>query len=72
MMALVNICPDVPDDWAGGRSETARLLGIDPKTLDRYTSIGKRDGGIGWRPRRTGKGKTFLGKDIKRFWHSYR
>lgn len=71
-MNLVNVCPDIPDGWRGGRSETARILGIDPKTLDSKAILGKRNGGIGWVPNKSGRGKTFIGKEIKRFWRDYR
>ncbi len=69
-MNLVNVCPDIPDNWEGGRSDTARLLGIDPKTLDSKAALGSRAGGIGWRPGK--RGKKFIGKEIKRFWREYR
>lgn len=36
-MNLRNTCPDIPDDWKGGISETSRLLGIDRKTVRKYT-----------------------------------
>lgn len=71
-MNLVNVCPDIPDGWRGTRAETARLLGIDPKTLDNKAALGKRFGGIDWLPSRSGRGKTFVGKEIKRFWKDYR
>lgn len=69
-MNLVNVCPDIPDDWRGGRADTARILGIDPKTLDRRAEQGKRNGGIDWTPGK--RGKIFAGKEIKRFWREYR
>lgn len=71
-MPLVNICPDIPDAWRGGRSDTARVLGIDPKTLDFKATLGRRNGGIDWTPNKSGRGKTFTGKEIKRFWRDYR
>ena len=69
-MNLVNTCPDIPDDWRGGRSETARILGLDPKTLDSKAALGKRNNGIDWLPGK--RGKIFTGKEIKRFWREYR
>lgn len=36
-MNLRKTCPDIPDDWKGGISETSRLLGIDRKTVRKYT-----------------------------------
>lgn len=71
-MSLVNICPDIPDDWRGNRADTARVLGIDPKTLDTKAILGKRNGGIDWHPNKSGRGKIFTGKEIKRFWREYR
>lgn len=71
-MNLVNICPCIPDGWRGGRSETSRILGIEPKTLDKNARLGKRNGGIDWIPNKNGRGKTFIGKEIKRFWREYR
>lgn len=67
-------CPDIPDDWKGGMSDTQRVLGepgkpIDYKTLDKYTKLTKRNGGIGWFPGKKGR-KVFFGKEIKRFWLS--
>lgn len=70
-MNLVNVCPDIPDSWRGGRKETAAILGISERTLDRYAAMG-RHGGIEWKPNMMGRGKTFTGKDIKRFWMRYR
>lgn len=70
-MKLANVCPDIPDDWRGGRAETARILGgISPKTLDRKADLGKRKGGIDWLPGK--RGRIFLGKEVKRFWREYR
>lgn len=69
---MVNTCPDIPDSWRGNRAETSRVLGIDPKTLDNKALLGKRYGGIDWKPNKSGRGKTFTGKEIKRFWLAYR
>lgn len=69
-MKMVNVCPDIPDGWRGGRSETARILGISLRTLDVKATLGRRGGGIDWLPGR--RGKVFTGKEIKRFWREYR
>lgn len=69
-MNLVNVCPEIPDGWRGNRADTARILGIDPKTLDKKAILGRRNGGIGWLPGK--RGKIFTGKEIKRFWREYR
>lgn len=69
-MNMVNVCPGIPDDWRGGRAETARILGISQKTLDRKAALGKRQGGIDWIPGK--RGKIFTGKEVKRFWREYR
>lgn len=63
-------CPDIPDGWRGGRSHTAKLLGIDPKTLDRYVKLGKNNGGISATITSDGR-KKFLGSEIKRFWNTH-
>lgn len=64
---MVNVCPDIPDDWSGGRTATAKILGIDPKTLDDRVARGPRNGGIGYSVGKNGK-KKFSGREIKRFW----
>lgn len=69
-MSLTNVCPDIPDNWRGSRADTARILGIDPKTLDDRAKRGKRNGGIDWIPGK--RGKIFTGKEVKRFWREYR
>ncbi len=69
-MNLVNICPDIPDDWCGGRAETSRVLGISLRTLDRKAALGRRCRGIDWIPGK--RGKIFSGKEVKRFWREYR
>lgn len=66
-MSPENSCPDIPDTWKGGRSATAKILGIDPKTLDKYSLLGKKNGGIDWSLGKTGR-KQFSGKEVKRFW----
>lgn len=68
-MRLVPECPAISDRWKGGMSETARLLGIDRKTLRKYAELGKRQGGIDWKISMDGR-KKFLGKEIKRFWQT--
>lgn len=42
-MKVVNLCPNIPDNWKGTRAESARLLGINPKTLDKYIRIAEQD-----------------------------
>lgn len=59
-------CPDIADKWRGGRSETARILGIDPKTLDKYVRFGR----IRCESNQDGR-KWFFGREIKRFWNEY-
>lgn len=71
-MGMVNNCPDISDEWRGNRADTARVLGIDPKTLDYKAHLGRRNGGIDWHPNKSGRGKTFTGKEIKRFWRENR
>lgn len=63
-------CPNIPDRWKGGRSQTAKVLGIDPKTLDKYAGLSKKDGGIGYLITQSGR-KKFEGREIKRFWASH-
>lgn len=62
--------PDIPDSWKGGVSATRKILGGDKPiswmTLDKYAKLGKRYGGIDWRPGK--RGRIFTGKEIKRFW----
>lgn len=69
-MNLVNTCPDIPDDWKGGITEVAKILGLDRKTLRRYADKGRKRGGIDWIPGKNGR-KQFSGKDVKIFWHSF-
>lgn len=69
-MNLVKTCPDIPDNWKGGISDTAKVLGISPDTLRKYADLGKYNGGIDWRPTKAGR-RVFIGKEIKRFWHDY-
>lgn len=69
-MKLVKTCPDIPDDWKGGVTEVASLLGMSRTTLLDKCSKKKRDGGIVWGTGRGGR-KVFTGKEVKRFWKSY-
>ena len=69
-MNLVNVCPDIPDRWVGGCSDVARLLCIDRKTVCKYAALGKRNGGIDWRPGR--RGRVFTGKEVKRLFNILR
>jgi len=66
---MVPICPEIADAWRGGASETARVLGVDRKTLRRYADMGRRAGGIDWKPGK--RGRVFYGKEIKRFWRAW-
>ncbi len=68
-MNLVKTCPDIPDDWKGGMSDTCKLLGISWKTLDKYAKLDNRRGGIRWKPR-NGR-RLFSGREIKRFWNDF-
>lgn len=75
-MNLTKTCPDIPDNWRGNITDTCKVLGdnkpLDRGTLKKYAMLGKRHGGIDWRPKLGGKqGMIFTGKEIKRFWHSY-
>lgn len=70
-MNLVNICPDIPDDWRGGVVKTSKILGIDAKTLNKYAALGRRNGGIDWYISRKNGRKVFRGKDIKKFWREF-
>lgn len=67
---MTNILPNIPDEWRGSRVETAKILNISLRTLDRKAKIKKRDGGIEWLPGK--RGKIFTGKEIKRFWRECR
>ena len=67
---MTTTCPDIPDNWRGNRAQTARILQIDPTTLDVKAKLGRRCGGIDWIPKKTGRGKLFTGKEIKRFWNA--
>jgi len=69
-MNLVNVCPDIPDNWKGGMSDVCVLLGITWKTLDKYAKLGKGRGGIDWKPSKNGR-KQFSGREIKRFWNEF-
>ena len=69
-MCIVRICPEIPDCWKGGLSATARVLGLHPDTVRKYANLGKRRGGIDWRPSKNGR-MLFTGKEVKRFWYDY-
>lgn len=70
-MNLVNVCPDIPDNWIGGVADVCRELGgISRRTVDKYASLGKRNGGIDWRPGK--RGKIFTGREVKRLWQILR
>ena len=69
-MNMVNVCPDIPDDWRGGIAEVVRVLGVSRSTVIRKAQLGRRHGGLDWTPGK--RGKTFTGKELKRFWREYR
>lgn len=66
-MNLVNVCPDIPDNWKGGMSAAAKVLGLCENSLRKYAMLGRRGGGIDWKPSKSGR-KQFSGREIKRFW----
>lgn len=73
-MNLRDTCPDIPDNWRGGVSATCRVLGGDrplsANTLRKWARLGRRGGGIDWRP--SGRGSMiFSGKEVKRFWREH-
>lgn len=68
---LVNVCPDIPDDWRGGVADVARILGICPDTVAKYAKLGRRHRGLDWKPSMSGR-KQFTGREVKRFWNNIR
>lgn len=75
-MNLAKTCPDIPDNWRGNIADTCRVLGgekpLSRDTLKKYALLGRREGGIDWKPKRGLKsGMTFSGKEVKRFWMNY-
>lgn len=66
-MSLVNVCPDIPDNWKGGVTDAGRVLGVSSETIRRAANKGRRNGGMDWIVGRNGR-KQFSGKEIKRFW----
>ncbi len=69
-MSLVNICPDIPDNWRGGVMDVSKVLGLSRESIRKAAILGKSDGGIDWIPGKNGR-KWFTGKEVKRFWRSY-
>lgn len=73
-MNLTKTCPDIPDSWKGNTADTCRVLGdgkpLSGNTLRKYARLGRRGGGLDWKPSKGGK-MMFSGKEVKRFWHSY-
>lgn len=69
-MNLVNICPDIPDNWRGGISDVSKVLGLSMATISRAANKGRLNGGLDWFPGKNGR-KRFTGKEVKRFWRSY-
>ena len=68
-MAIVNVCPKIPDDWRGSLQQAARILGMATSTLYLKAELGRRNGGIDWKPGK--RGKVVTGREIKRFWLNY-
>lgn len=66
---ITNICPDIPDNWRGGRSATAKILGISVKTLDRHSAIGRYHRGIRYTINPRNGRRVYTGKEIKKFWY---
>lgn len=67
-MNLVNICPDIPDAWRGGSTAVCKILGgISRRTVDKYAALGRRGGGIDWKPGR--RGRIFSGREVRQLWH---
>lgn len=74
-MNLRKICPDIPDNWKGSITDSCRVLAEDGKrlsadTLRKYARLGKRNGGLDWKPSKSGK-MMFTGKEIKRLRREY-
>ena len=61
---MVNDLPPISDTGRYGHSETARILGIDRKTLKSHADEGR----IKRRYRRCNNRPFYLGKDIKSYW----
>ena len=68
---MVNVCPNIPDDWRGTIAEASKILGLHRDTIRKYADVGRQAGGLDWKPSKKGR-KTFTGKEIKRFWREYR
>jgi len=58
--------PQVADTARYSQREAARLLGIHPNTLRRYTESGK----VGCGFHRTNGRPFYMGREIKRLWRS--
>ena len=61
---MTTIEPDIPDKGRYPIGETAKHLGVTPRTILRYTEEGTLKFGIS---RANGR-KFFTGAEIKRFW----
>ena len=70
-MNLVCVCPEIPDNWKGGITATAQVLGLSRDTIMKYAALGKRNGGIDWTISRVSGRKQFSGREVKRFWREY-
>lgn len=69
-MSLVNICPDISDNWKGGVCDVARVLGLSENTIRLATFKDIRDGGLRFGVGKNGR-KKFSGKEVKRFWREH-
>lgn len=70
-MNLRKTCPDIPDDWKGGITDVARILGGDRplsrQTVMRYIRLGHKNGGMK-ATLNAGGFYRISGKEVKRFW----
>lgn len=64
---MVNVFPDIPDDWRGGSTAAAKLLGISRTTLALAVARGPREGGIACRVSPANGRKVFTGRELRRF-----
>ena len=61
---MTNLLPDVPDTARYTVGETAEILGIDRRSVHKYTKQGLMKFGL----RRINNRKFYTGFEIKRFW----
>lgn len=67
---MTTICPEIPDGWKGGITAAAKVLGVHVDTVRKYAYLGKKHGGLDWKPAKNGR-MQFFGKEIKRFWRDW-